>query len=287
MKNLFIMLSLVLSLCSSLSHAEPIRYFGQMDNAYQSTHPYGYNAKAGHFIDVGDSQIYYEVYGKGLPVVVLHGGIVGSTIEMGEFIDNLAKNHLVIAVSTRGHGQSKLGNNPSYPQKADDLNQVLAKTTDKAVDIIGFSDGAYTGYFFAQQYPTKVKRLVAIGAGEWIKGARTFNLTLADLVKIDPNYWQQQIRLRNTTETILDQNLATMNAYYSDLELDKTFFAKITTPTLLIVGEYDQNAPLDTVISAYKAMPNAHLSVIPDTNHPAFNENFPAVWSVVEPFLNK
>ncbi|MCQ9327246.1 alpha/beta fold hydrolase [Neisseria dentiae] len=286
-KKISAALKIMLVLSSAFAHAEQLRYFGQQANAYQSSRPYGFNPQAGHFIQTGDTRIYYEIYGKGSPVVVLHGGMVGSTLEMGQFIDQLAKNHQVIAVSTRGHGQSESGTKPpTYLQKADDLNRVLAKINAQPVDIIGFSDGAYTGYFFARQYPAKVKKLVAIGAGEWKKGARNFNLTLEDLKKLDAAYWQQQIRLRRSSEAAINRDLAAMNAYYNSVNLDTRFFSKIAVPTLLVVGELDQNAPLDSVISAYKAMPNAQLAVIPNAAHPVFTENFPAVWAVVQPFLN-
>jgi len=68
--------------------------------------PYGANAKAGRYVNAGDAKIYYEVYGKGAPIVVLHGGIFGSTYEMHQFLDSLSKKYKVIAISTRGHGKS-------------------------------------------------------------------------------------------------------------------------------------------------------------------------------------
>ena len=57
-----------------------------------------------------DAKIYYEVYGKGKPLFVFHGGGVGTPYEMGQMIDNLRKDYQVIVVSTRGHGRS--GNRP-------------------------------------------------------------------------------------------------------------------------------------------------------------------------------
>ncbi|VEI48298.1 alpha/beta hydrolase fold protein [Actinobacillus equuli] len=57
-------------------------------NSYISSIAYGNNRQAGHYQNVGDTQIYYEIYGSGKPVVVLHGGLVGSIAEMGQFIDN-------------------------------------------------------------------------------------------------------------------------------------------------------------------------------------------------------
>lgn len=56
---------------------------------------------------------------------------------------------------------------------------------------------------------------------------------------------------------------------------------------LLISGELDRNAPLPTVINAYNMMPHSQLSIIPNTGHVVFIENFPAVWESIVPFLNQ
>ncbi|WNN50723.1 hypothetical protein RIN66_11485 [Hafnia alvei] len=53
---------------------QPLHWFGEQSNSYQSPTPYGNNAKAGHYVQSGDAKIYYEVYGAGEPVVLLHGG---------------------------------------------------------------------------------------------------------------------------------------------------------------------------------------------------------------------
>lgn len=77
-----------------------------------------------------------------------------------------------------------------------------------------------------------------------------------------------------------------MNKIYDNTEVSQETFRKIHAPVLLVVGENDKNAPLDTVLSAYKMLPNGNLSVIPNAPHTAFITNFPAVWTVVKPYLN-
>src|SRR5687768_14848472 len=95
--------------------AIPLRHFMQTGPAPENAIPYGANPNAGKYANVGDAKIYYEVYGKGQPLVVLHGGIMGSTKEMYQFIDSLSQYYQVIAVSTRGHGKSEIGSDsPTY-----------------------------------------------------------------------------------------------------------------------------------------------------------------------------
>src|ERR1043165_2247513 len=66
--------------------------------------PYGNNPAAGRYVDVGDAKIYYEVYGKGHPIVLLHGGVYGYIDEFSPFIPKLvAADFKVICIGTRGH----------------------------------------------------------------------------------------------------------------------------------------------------------------------------------------
>ena len=73
---------------------------------------YGTNDKAGHYLNVGDAKIYYEVYGEGIPVVLLHGGYHGYIDEFKKYIPVLSKQFKVIAIATRGYGKSEIGTKP-------------------------------------------------------------------------------------------------------------------------------------------------------------------------------
>lgn len=269
---------------------QPLHWFGEQPNSYQSSTPYGNNAKAGHFVQSGDAKIYYEVYGSGKPVVLLHGGIVGSMAEMGEFADKLKDNHLVIMVNTRGHGKSDIGKAlPDYKQKAKDLHEVLSALNISKADVIGFSDGAYTGYQFAADYPQQINKLVAIGAGEWAKGfvqggRKDRNTPLQSVIDLDPRYWAEQAEIRPQHDKITEW-YKQANQQYDQTTVGKSLFQSIHAPVLVLAGEKDMNAPLDTVIAAYKMLPNAQLAIIPGAPHPAFVVNFDAVWASIAPFL--
>ncbi|MBD8082810.1 alpha/beta fold hydrolase [Chryseobacterium caseinilyticum] len=277
---------LLISMSAFGQEIKGLRYFMQ-GNAIASSIPYGNNVSAGHYVKSDDAKIYYEVYGKGSPIVVLHGGIVGSPSEMGQLIDSLSQKHQVISISTRGHGRSEMGNKiPSYEQKAKDVNAVLDKVNKDKVTIVGFSDGAYTGYFFAEQYPDRIEKLVAIGAGEWKKGFREFKMDYKTFSAMDELFWKQQMAIRPEPKRV-DEWFSTLSNYYSNLNIDKYILGQIKCPVLVMAGEKDQNAPFETVIAAYKMIPNAQLAIIPNAPHPAFLVNFAAVWADMKPFLDQ
>ena len=126
---------------------------------------YGANPAAGHYLQVDDAKIYYEIYGSGgTPLVLLHGGLYGYIEEFGELIEEVSKHRRVIAIATRGHGKSELGAQPfSYALFAKDAYTVIRHETTEKVDVLGFSDGAVTSYTLTAAHPELVRRLVAIG----------------------------------------------------------------------------------------------------------------------------
>lgn len=269
----------------SAQNTNSIRYFMQSKGMPESKIPYGNNSEAGRYLKTADAKIYYEVYGKGKPIVVLHGGIVGSPYEMGQFIDSLSKGYKVIVISTRGHGKSEMGAGlPTYQRKAEDVNAIINAVTKDSVTVLGFSDGAYTGYVLAANHPEKVKKLIAIGAGEWKQGFHTFNNTKEELFAADSLYFKQQLTLKPEPQRF-GEWLASLNKYYNSVNIGKETLGKIKCPVLVMAGEDDQNAPLKTVIAAYEMLPNAQLSIIPNAPHPVFLVNFPAVWASILPFL--
>ena len=264
-----------------------LRGFMQSTSSPEHTVPYGANPKAGHYANAGDAKIYYETYGQGQPVVVLHGGVFGSTYDMAELIENIAKTHQVIAISTRGHGKSEIGTSPvTYEQKANDVMAVIKQVTPEKVSILGFSDGGYAAYKVASMHPEQIDKLIVIGAGELQTGPRSYNFNQKDALRLDKSYWEQQQAL-NPEPQKMDAYLADLSQFYNQLTASKAFFETIKTPVLIIAGERDKNAPLSSIINAYNMLPNSQLAIIPHAGHGVFLENFPAVWDSIAPFLKK
>lgn len=288
MKKILILSLLVLGLgnYSLAQDSNTIRHFMQQEPSPKGSIPYGNNPEAGKYVLAGDAKLYYEVYGNGEPLIILHGGGLGTTYEMHQFIDSLKNDYRVIAVSTRGQGRSELGTGPTtILQKANDILAVIEAENLEKVTVLGFSDGAYSGYSFASTYPDRIEKLIAIGAGEETPELRKISMNLPELFDLDPAFRDQQFaimpepnRLKETGDRMAD--------FYNGASFSKELFSKIQCPVLVMAGEKDSNAPLNTVINAYLMIPVCQLSIIPNTGHVVFLENFDAVWYAMVPFLN-
>ena len=247
--------------------------------------PYGNNPKASNYAQTKDAKIYYEVYGEGPPIVLLHGGLFGSTVEFADLIDKLKINYQVIAISTRGHGKSELGiESMTLEQRANDAMVVIEAVTKEKVTIIGFSDGGYTAYYFAKMYPNKVKKMVVIGAGELKPGDREFNFTAEMALKMDRAFIEQQLKLMPEPERI-GEMFTELCAYYNKLTISKELLSTIKCPVMLMAGDNDGGNPVERAVSAARYIPKHHISIIPNTGHGCHNENFEATWNSIIPFL--
>ncbi|MBE3606688.1 alpha/beta hydrolase [Campylobacter sp. RM13119] len=276
----------VLLLLTQFAFSAELRYFMQSENSPKFSMPYGDNG--GKYAQSGDAKIYYEIYGKGEVVVVLHGGGLGSMYEMGGFIDELKQNYQVIAISTRAHGKSDIGQTPfSLEQRADDIMAVLKHAkVEKAVNLLGFSDGGYSAYAFGAKYQKMAKKLVTIGAGEVLATNKRFVFKLDEWRAYDAKFITQQEALMSEPKRYA-KFLKMYEDMWNGAVVSKEIFSKISAHVLVINGQNDMNSHLQTAVNAYQSLPNASLAIIPDTSHPCFLENFDAVWAVVKPFLAK
>lgn len=127
--------------------------------------PYGNNPAAGAYVKVNDANIYYETYGQGAPLLLLHGNSQ-SIYALKKQILEFSKYYKVIAVDTRGQGKSTdLSTDPlNYDLFAEDMKTLLDSLYIPKASIYGWSDGGNTGLIMAYKYPSYVNKLAVMGA---------------------------------------------------------------------------------------------------------------------------
>src|SRR6267142_2344625 len=127
----------------------------------QSKIPYGSNN--GKFQPVNGIRLYYEEYGKGAPVLLIHGGL-SSIKDVAAIIPALSKEFRVIAVDCPGQGRSEQADSLSYQLMADYFSKMIDQLKLDSVYVIGYSDGGNVALLLAADRPDKVKKAVAFAA---------------------------------------------------------------------------------------------------------------------------
>ncbi|MBP6576364.1 MAG: alpha/beta hydrolase [Chryseobacterium sp.] len=141
-----------------------IIYFAQVSD-------FGKNAKVGKVLHLKDADLYYEVYGKGEPLFLLHGN-GGSIDAFTKEIPELSKHFKIIAMDTRAQGKSTdTSTEPlTYIKFADDVKALEDELKLKKINILGWSDGGNTGIEFAIKYPKNTNKVITSGANVFPNG---------------------------------------------------------------------------------------------------------------------
>lgn len=218
------------------------------------------------YAPVNGLKMYYEIYGAGSPLVLIHGG--GSTIQttFGRVLQDLAKTRQVIAVEMQAHGHTADIERPlSFEQDADDIAELLKQLKIAKADVFGFSNGASTTLQFAIRHPEMTNKIVVAstffkrsGAPDWfwkMMAQPTFEgmpQTYKEaFLKINPD--------TNALHRMYERDVARMQSFpdISDQQMKS-----IKAPALIIIGDKDVTTP-EHAVEMHRLLSNSRLAIIP------------------------
>ena len=235
--------------------------------AAQPATPYGHNPAAGHYQLVRGVRLYYETYGQGPPLLLIHGN--GDNISAwAKNIPYFARRYRVIAVDSRAHGKSvDVGDSLSFEMMADDFAGLLTSLRIDSAYVMGWSDGGINALVLALRYPEKVRRLVATGANLW-----------PDSTALMPGLYQQQQRGYRENKNVVftdakrknDWKVFCLDVFQPNIPLSA--LGRVRVPAFIIAGDRDVIRPEHTV-AIYQHLPRAWLWLIPDSGHATLQEH--------------
>lgn len=244
---------------------------GQATNSWSSAlHStiYGRNAKAGKYVTIRGFRMYYETYGKGAPLLMIHGNS-GSISDFLYQIPYFSKKYKVIAADSRAQGKSvDFEDSLSYEMMADDLNALLDKLHLDSCYVIGWSDGGIEGLLLAIRHPDKVKKLAVTGANLW----PDTTAAIPWVVNFARQLYDSLLELKQTPQIKNDVKLTHLLLYEPHITLSELH--TISCPTLVIGGDEDVIWPQHTLL-IFQNIPQAYLWILPDSGHftPVFYRN--------------
>jgi pimeloyl-ACP methyl ester carboxylesterase len=216
---------------------------------------YGNNPNAGHFAHVNGIQLYYETYGSGEPLIMLHGN-GGSINAFSNQIPFFEKYYQVIAIDSRLQGKS--GGSPeriSYELMASDFCALLDYLNIKSANVLGWSDGGIDGILMAMNCPEKVKKLAVSGANTVPDSTALASADIQGMI----DFVAHPANASKATIALVQMMIDQPNIDYRDLK-------RIQCPTLVMAGDHDMIKPEHT-IKIFQSIPNASLCIFPDSNH--------------------
>ena len=213
---------------------------------------------------------HYIEKGEGFPLILLHGN--GEDCSYFEHqIEPFAQHFRVIAIDTRGHGQTPRGDAPfTIRQFAEDLLVFMNEHSIAKAHILGFSDGGNIAMVFALAHPERVEKLILNGANLDASGVKR-------KIQIPIEIGYRIARLFAKRSPKARQNAEMLGLMVNDPNVKPDELSQIQSPTLVIAGNNDMIKDEHTRLIA-RSIPNAELSIIPGThfiankNPQAFNE---------------
>lgn len=236
---------------------------------------YGDNPKAGHYIEINGVQLYYETYGNGQPLVMLHGN--GGSIEaFSAQIPFFQKYFRVIAIDSRLQGKSGGSDDTlSYDMMADDFCTLLDVLQIDSAFVLGWSDGGINGLLMAMYCEDKVKSLAVSGANT-VPDSTAF--AVSDIA------WLKNFVEHDTFASQRDITLNKMMLYQP--EITDAALNEIKCPVLVMAGDHDIIKPEHT-LRIFHAIPTAELCIYPDSNHNVCQQHPDLFNQTVLTFFNK
>jgi pimeloyl-ACP methyl ester carboxylesterase len=249
------------------------------------------------YAPVNGLKMYYEIYGTGTPLVLIHGG--GSTIHttFGRILPDLTKKYKVIGVELQAHGHTADRDSPlSFQQDADDVAALLKHLKIERAHIFGFSNGASTTLEFAIRHPEMTNKIIVAstffkktGAPCWfweMMSEATFEsmpqLFKDAFLEINPD--------RNALYRMYERDVARMRAFP---DISDEQIKAIKAQALIIIGDRDVTTPAHAA-EMHQLISNSRLVILPAIHGefigeiitPRNDELVAATISMINKFLN-
>ncbi|HTE10750.1 MAG TPA: alpha/beta hydrolase [Chitinophagaceae bacterium] len=234
------------------------------------------------YAPVNGINVYYEVYGEGRPLVLLHGAFYTIDMNWGQLIPELSKTRKVIAIEMQGHGHTPFSDRElSITTLANDAEKVMDYLKIDSADVAGFSMGGSVAYQFAVQSPKRLRKLVIISStyktNGWLPivngGFKDFKPELFDNTPIKTAY-DAVAPDKTKWRKFLEQMFAFAKVPFN---VGDSNISKIAAPVLIISGDNDGTDKVELMktyqllgggVSAdLQPMPKSQLAIVPSQGH--------------------
>lgn len=250
-----------------------------------------YGSNNGKYLTIRGTKIYYEEYGKGTPLILLHGGL-GNIADFGKCIPILSENFRVIAIDQPGLGRSEYADSLlSYPLLADYYSKAIDLLQIDSAYVLGWSDGADVALILAKNRPDKIKKIVVSGASYKLEGATKETVEswrkVSDTIWVAKNIqgWIEDYEKKSPTGNWKRYVTEVKKMWFEEIYFPKSVLEAIKIPTLVVYGDRDAYT-LELGLEIHNAIKNSQFCIIPNCSHNVFGEKPELISQISIDFFN-
>jgi pimeloyl-ACP methyl ester carboxylesterase len=221
------------------------------------------------YAPVNGIKIWYAEFGRGAPVILLHGGLANSNY-WGKLVPALAPHYRVIVMDSRGHGRSSRDDRPyGYDLMASDVVALMDYLKIDKAALIGWSDGAIIGLDIAMHHPERLSKLFAFAANSDPSAVKdvehdpVFSAFIArariEYEKLSPTPKEYDAFLKQITKM-----------WDSEPHWTAADLAAIKVPTWIVDADHDEAIKRDNTLFMADNIPGSGLLIQPEVSHFSF-----------------
>lgn len=258
--------------------------------AKEAKNPIEYGSNNGKYVTIHDTKIYYEEYGKGVPLLLLHQGL-GSIENLAGIIPELSRHYRVIAPDAPGHGRSEHADSLSGELIAEYYSQLIDQLKLDSAYVMGWSMGGNSSLLLAANRPDKIKKVVSGASNSKASGLTEEARSLlkqytVEAVKEDEDWLKNYQRVNPEPGKWIKFWEDNQKMWAREIKIPDDKLAAINAPVLLIRGDRDM-IKLDHTISIYKALRHGQLCIYPNVGHEMPDEKGQILSRIAIEFLNE
>jgi len=255
-------------------------------------------SQQGQYVQANGLKMYYEEYGSGEPLVLIHASLATGAGNWKAYVPYLSTHFRLIMPDQRGHGRTI---NPQgeirLPTLTDDLVAFIKALNLEKPFLCGWSTGGDIGLDIAMRYPDCVSRLIVGGVTLRVTEAAIETLKAMGLEGPGQiNFEQTEKAIPELTE-VWKKDHSQSPSHWKELLTQVSFeminptlpteddLKQISIPTLIIWGDRDQFLPVEDAVELYRLIPKAQLAVVPNADHFVTRTNVKLFAELVKEFI--
>ncbi|MES2617386.1 MAG: alpha/beta hydrolase [Bacteroidota bacterium] len=248
-----------------------VLFFTELFNNTKLTSSISYGSNKGKYQTINGIKLYYEEYGKGTPLLLIHGGL-SSIKDVGMLIPELSKKFRVIAVDCPGYGRSEQADSLSYQLMADYFSKMIDSMKLDSVYVLGYSDGGNIALLMAADRPDKVKKIVTFASASNTSGY--YPEATAGLSQLNPGTIETYFKWWLDPHLKMTPQKDKWKKFIADFSkmcttpiiVPEEKLKKISTRVLIIQGDNDIVKP-EHSLQLYQSIKGSQLCIVPAASH--------------------